>query len=154
VTSTVSLNLHSKTFPVTNWLITIRCTCTGWSTRCVVRAYEWQLMLRCCGNFELIKFCRNFVKSFCNISEKNRPPPPPYPPREKETREMLYTALCKFDIFAKIWIIPLEILRSTKLNHFNGSNSMFNCVQVIWFGLCDTNRIYVIAKFCQNFTNP
>jgi len=43
--------------------------------------------------------------------------------------EILYTALYKCYIFAEILIIPLEIVRSTDLNYFNGG--MFNCVQVI-----------------------
>jgi len=112
---------------------------------CLYKIYEdLQIVLRFCWNFELVKFWQNFGKIF---GEDFVSPSP-----KKETWEMPYTALCKFYIFAEISIIPLEILSSADLNYFNGG--MFNCVQVIWLGLCDTNESHVM--FSQNFVpgNP
>jgi len=46
-------------------------------------------------------------------------------------------------------MIPLEILSSADLNFFNGG--MFNCVQVMWLGLCDKNRILSFRKISSKF---
>jgi len=105
-----------------------------------------------CWNFELMKFCqhfanfrRNLLQNFGTISS---PSPLPKKPREK-----CYLLHCANFHVCQISIIPLEMLSSADLNYF--IDGMFNCVQVIWLGLCDTNRIYnAYAKFRQNFTHP
>jgi len=102
----------------------------------------------------LLKFWRNFRWNFLQYFGKFRPflPPPP-PPSIKNKHEkflkkwQLHSA--NFKIFAEISIIPLEIWYYADLNNFNVG--MFNCVQVIWLGLCDTNRIKCFRKISSKF---
>jgi len=81
------------------------------------------------------KFRRN-GENLGIILEKYRHP---LPHKKRNVRIFIYCAVQILHSCRNLDKIPLEILISADLNYFNGG--MFNCLQVIWLGLCDTNRV-------------
>jgi len=55
------------------------------------------------GNFELMKFCQNFGETFGKFWERFVAPSSPPSPPQKNTWEIVYTALCKIYFLPKLW---------------------------------------------------
>jgi len=94
------------------------------------------LVLRLCWNFQLMKFCQNFGEMFGETFEEFRPPLPT--PKKRNVRIFILCAVQTLH-FCRNFDNTIGKFEFHGLILFNGG--MFNCVQVIQLGLCDTNRI-------------